>query len=171
MPRSRLDLLQWQDDILAKRAAGNTVDVIHHWLIDECGVTLTTRTLYNILRTWGSYNSTHATDDTEELRDRVKTVIYETWLIDKEIVEILELEGFQIKQRQLAKIRADMGLFKRIRGSSEDENRRIEAFMVEEMNRGTMSRYGKGHLWLALRHRGYLAARYDLICIDLFSTN
>ena len=43
--------------------------------------------------------------------------------------------------------------------------------MVEEMNYGIINRYGKKYLWLALYYYGYLAARYNLICIDLFFTN
>ena len=64
-----------------------------------------------------------------------------------------------------------MGLFKYIRGLNKDKNRRIKAFIIEEMNYGIISRYGKRYLWLALRYCGYLIVRYNLICINLFSTN
>ena len=43
--------------------------------------------------------------------------------------------------------------------------------MVEEINYGIISRYGKRYFWLALYYCGYLVARYDLICIDLFFIN
>ena len=83
-------------------------------LQQECNVKIPEKTLTKLLCQWGVRVNRPPAKDTPELRARIVELFrYET-LTDEETARVLESEGFVIGQRKLARMRKEMGLFKRL---------------------------------------------------------
>jgi transposase len=159
MPRAQKDLSPWRTEILELYDSNTTQTELIAWLQRQHNISISLRHLRKYLKEWKG-SKRKQSDTSEELRLRIQALFYEACLKDKEMVFILKQEGFQIEQRRLARIRADLGLYKRVQGCSAiEEDERVYNILQQELNHSTINRYGKSFLYTAIRRKGYIASR------------
>ena len=102
-------LEQYQKDILHQIY---TQQWKHHevitWLADNMDLIITPRTLQRYLRKWGAPQQDR-TEDTEELRQRMRVLLFRAKPSDKEILRQLQIDGFTVSLRGFVRIRKELG--------------------------------------------------------------
>jgi hypothetical protein len=83
-------------------------------LMEEFNIRVPERTLTKLLLQWGLRINRPPAKDTAELRARVTEIFRDGYLTDIETSRVLEQEGFTVGQRRVARLRKEMGLFKRL---------------------------------------------------------
>lgn len=115
MPRQkRTDIEPLKDIIVDWRRQGMILVDIRLKLMEEYNIRVPERTLTKLLCQWGLRINRPPTKDSAELRTRITEIFRDGRLTDAETSRVLEQEGFTVGQRKVARMRKEMGLFKRL---------------------------------------------------------
>lgn len=125
MPRSRIDLSPYKDQIISDHQAGVTIEEIRQNLPISIG----RAALYRYLRQWGCnlryYTRANGEDDEAgdeaRLHRLITGFVLEDSLSDQQILPLLSREGYPISGRTLRRIRMKLGLRRRTDDPKEQE--------------------------------------------------
>ncbi|KAF2090609.1 hypothetical protein K490DRAFT_53594 [Saccharata proteae CBS 121410] len=162
MGRKPTDLEPWKETIrkMIKEDNLRRQDVLE-WL-QEKGVDIHERTLNNRLRDWGIHKHVKS-DDTPELRARIKQLFFSTQNTEEVILGILHAEGWTIEQRRLSRIRHDLGLFRALtredRANIEEEDKKVMATIQTEIDKGEITSYTRDGLYEYFRAHEIIVSR------------
>jgi hypothetical protein len=96
------------------RREGMIIIDIRLKLMEEHNIRVPERTLTKLLCQWGLRINRPPTKDSAELRARITEIFRDGYLTDAETSRVLEQEGFTVGQRKIARMRKEMGLFKKL---------------------------------------------------------
>ena len=154
-----IDLEPFRDEIISLAEKGtsyqsicNSLQSIHNLKVDR--TILSTR-----LKTWGFISKTFAEDTI--LHDRLRTLIFQLSLLDKQILPILQSEGYKISGRTLRRLRGKLGISRRVVSAEgkADRSAEIQRVIESEINTGDIEGFGRSLLHKHLRRHGYLFPR------------
>jgi hypothetical protein len=162
MPRPRIDLEPYKEEILGLLSENVTHTAICATLEVKYDITLTPRTLQRSLLVWRPPTNRHRDTITRtDYQDRVAELLplYNT----QEILQILASEGIPSSVRTLCRIRADLGITLRL---SPEQRRQqfddIEAILIAENVIGEVEDYSYRTLYRHLRSMGLFYTEYVL---------
>ncbi|MCJ1255637.1 hypothetical protein MMC24_003454 [Lignoscripta atroalba] len=115
MPRPTINLSPHKQAIINLYRQDYTIDQICFYLLGTHNLHVTPRTITRRLTDWQQYKRVR-TKDSDELRARIKALFLERRLGDKEILEVLKGEGFEIGLWGVVRIRKQEGIRRRING-------------------------------------------------------
>ena len=78
------------------------------WLADNVDLVIDPRTLRRYLKKWGAPQQDR-TEDSEELRQRIRVVLCRAGASDKEMLQCLQSDGFTVTLRGFIRIRKELG--------------------------------------------------------------
>lgn len=114
MPRQRVDLDAWKDQVKQWLDEGLNFDEVRRNLWKEGGIQISAKTFGRRLREWDIYiKQPYLTNDMAALRKRVTEIFNEGRLTDSEARQTLKNEGFNVRARTYQNIRKELGLYKR----------------------------------------------------------
>jgi hypothetical protein len=94
------------------------------------------------------------------LRDRIRALFFEQGLEDKEMLRVLQDEGFPISLRSLGRLRRTLNLRRRENPAQADQrNPDLKELIKEELAKGTIVGYGKELLYRHFRSLGVIVSR------------
>jgi len=143
-----------------------TVDQIVRHLHEEHNVQITSRTVQRRLKDW-SVRRRAATIVSDELKQRIQYLFFEISLDDKEMLKVLQSEGFQLNKWALIRLRFELNLKRSVRTEADlrESNERIHQMISDELQKGVIDGYGYRYLYTHLRQKGHIAARNRLFQI------
>lgn len=149
MPR-HVDLELYRDQISSWVLGGMTqADVLAR--LKEAGVDISHRTLQGRLQAW-DIKVQPKIEDTPALRQRVIELFWSVSISDATTVAILQLDGYQITQRGLQRLRWKLGLLRRVpKENQEAVNETIRVALMKEYEDGRIQDYGKVFLSTFMR--------------------
>ena len=156
--RPAKDISLYRDEISNLISDGLTYNAIRTHLSTVYGVETSSRSFARYLAKWniGKYNKPV---DCPELRMRISALFF-TCLQDKNILKILQKEGYKIKARVLQQIRKDMGLLRRVDPFNQKEAQRLLFEIVQkELDKGHIEGYGRGNLYAYFRSQMHIVSR------------
>jgi hypothetical protein len=109
-PKNDIDFLR--ADIESFYFSGQTKQDIIDWLSQEHHIIVSSRTLKRRLSSWNILKTTRS-DSSDACKLRIFELFSQTCLHDKEMVDVLCTEGYQINQRGLQYIRMKYRLLRR----------------------------------------------------------
>ncbi|KAK4508353.1 hypothetical protein PRZ48_002091 [Zasmidium cellare] len=159
MPRHRVDMDQHKDFILERLKAGKPHVTVLKDLETERDLKISSSTLKRALTEWKfRANKREKLDDTEELRARVAYFFHELRLTDDETQKRLEEEGFSIGKIRLARLRKEMGLYKKCPPKEQElAEGAIAKALLQEIKNGGIEQMGRTKLY------NYLRAKYNVV--------
>ncbi|KAH6988799.1 hypothetical protein BKA56DRAFT_477300 [Ilyonectria sp. MPI-CAGE-AT-0026] len=160
MPRQRIDLEPYREQIRGKWQLRWTNAALCEWLRTDLNVPVSDTTLKRFLRIWG-FQREGRTEVTDALRDRLRFHFFEHYLTDERLLQVLQSEGFSITQKGLVRLRQEMDLRKR---HTREENITLReqaisciAQAVDPTRR--LAGYGREYLRTELRQQGFSTSR------------
>ena len=167
MPRPRIDLDLIRAHIVSWTQAHHTTEEIAQNIETTFGWTVSERTLYRRLNSWGIRRRVIA-EDTPNLRAQI-AILFRMSCTDDEIVIELQYCGININTYQVTRLRREMGLLRRL-SVFERAERDTQLFEIlrEELDSGRIEGYGRRLLRDYFQKMGHLVTRYHLL---FFSVN
>lgn len=163
MVRPTIDLEQYKAQIIQLYQAGKNPAAIALFLHEEHDAKAHSRTVSSRLQAWGirKYNPRTVRKESA-LLERIKGLFHEVGLKDKEILVVLQSEGFQINARTLRRVRTELGLVRRTDDPVQQQIQEETALqgLVQEIEAGTIEGYGKELLYRQMRQAGYAVPRF-----------
>jgi hypothetical protein len=149
--RPSKDLLCYKDEIVGLFLQGSTNRDIVSYLFNNYHIEIANRTLKRRLAEWG-VRKNERNDDTLQLRARISVLFFQCCLEDRDMLTVLEREGYSINARGLSRIRKDMGLIRRISPFNQEEAQRLLYETVrKELDKGFIEGFGRGNLYTYFR--------------------
>jgi hypothetical protein len=133
VPNAGKDLGPYKDQIIALYGTKLSAAQIARHLDSEHSILVTGRTINRHLIQWG-YTTRCRVEDSPQLRRRI-TALFHASLADKDMLLALQSEGFKIKKTGLARLRREMGLWRRVAPPDRDESKNH----LEEINVRSLS--------------------------------
>nr|OQO22884.1 hypothetical protein B0A51_08610 [Rachicladosporium sp. CCFEE 5018] len=163
MPRVRINLEPHRDQIREwLEDEGLTQEEVVAQLASRHGIRIAARTMRRFLTAAGIGTALRYEDD-HELRRRILNFHYMVQCSDKESIAMLALDGFEVSQRRLQRMRLAMGLKQRSRGACRAEmDTRMREALDQEMEQGHIEDFGKMHLYQYMRSQYNIAGRERL---------
>jgi len=124
--RPKVDLDWYRHELTGLYNEELKIDQLVQYLFDEYGIEITSRTLKRRFNEWGVRKHA-ATIVSDELKKRIQVLFSEVGLNDKEMLQVLQAEGFQIGQWALIRLRYELNLKRRSR--TEEQRAQAEAVM------------------------------------------
>jgi hypothetical protein len=169
--RPRKDLSLYKDEILKLFSDDWTYDNIRFHLRTTYGVIISCRTFNERVTEWGIRRNNKPVDS-PKLRIRISTLFFDFCLNDKDMLRVLQKDGYQIKARVLSQIRKDMGLHRRRDSFGQEEaDRMLLEIVQKELNKGHIEGYGRGNLYTYFRNQMHIVSRYVLLLSTLINTH
>ena len=164
--RNQIDLEPYREQICAWYRTNSSLKSVCERLLVQRNITIKPRTLARRLQEW-DVSKQARTNDTPELRLRMKALFFELNLNDREILEVLGSEGYQITTFGLVRLRQNMGLIRRLEESEWiDANDTVRMQIEEEMKNGLIQGYGREYLHAHFKRNGHAVSRFvhPLLC-------
>ncbi|KAJ5732710.1 hypothetical protein N7493_004191 [Penicillium malachiteum] len=160
MPPSTFDLYLYKDRIASLLLIGSSLAFISRFMKFEYGISISARTLAARLNDWGRRQPQLPALQNEELHIRVEELIFDYGLKDWAVLEVLWEDGFTISEHTLQRVRAHLGIRRRVNDPMEREQQKQEivALIIQEMRSGKLDlgNYDPVPVQEYLRQRGYL---------------
>lgn len=104
-------------------------------------------------------NCTTSTDFT--LHARIRVLIYQVGLEEKELLQVLQIEGFQVQARTLKYIWHGLGIFRRASNSiaAQAQVEEVLSTLQQELESGQIEEYGRKVLHQHVRSQGFMISR------------
>jgi hypothetical protein len=166
MPRPRIDLDLIRAHIISWTQAHHTTEEIAQNIETTFGWTVSERTIYRRLESWGIRRRVTA-EDTPNLRAQI-AILFRMSCTDDEIVIELQYCRYNINKTQVTRLRREMGLLRRL-SVFEREERDTQLFEIlrEELDNGRIEGYGRRLLRDYFQKNGQLVARYRLLLFSV----
>ncbi|KAJ6014672.1 hypothetical protein N7540_009263 [Penicillium herquei] len=160
MPPSKFDLYPYKDRIASLLLLGSSVAFISRFMKFEYGISVSARVLGARLEDWGLRQTQLPALQNEDLHIRVEELIFDYGLKDWKVIEVLWGDGFTISEHTLQRVRAHLGIRRRVNDPWEREQQRqeVEALITREIRAGNLDlgNYDVAPVHEYLRQRGYL---------------
>ncbi|KAL4933488.1 uncharacterized protein BDV17DRAFT_252101, partial [Aspergillus undulatus] len=167
MPRPAINLDPYRLEISQLYLAGETPDSIALNLAAKYQISVTAPTIKVRLRTWGirKQNRTAARD--EALHARIKVLVYQVGLEEKELLQVLQREGFNIQPRTLKYVRHSLGIFRRVSNpiTAQAQVESVLSHLRTALASGQIEGYGRKMLHQHIRSQGFMISRDRLFGI------
>ncbi|KAL4889310.1 hypothetical protein BDV59DRAFT_195730 [Aspergillus ambiguus] len=159
--RKAINLEPYKDQILSLYSSHLSVNSILAYIQDEYSFQISKRTLENRLQQWGVYRQDRTTSSSSLLHARIRVLFFQVGLEDREILQVLEKEGYSISSRTLRRLRINLGLYRRTKDPITQQLQREEILdvLVQEAEKGIIQGYGKEMLHRYIRNKGFIIGR------------
>ena len=159
--RKAIDLEPYRDEIISLYSSSTSVDLIRTSLQEKYNLQISKRTLENRLQQWEIRRQDRTIASNPLLHARIRVLFFQVGLEDKELLSVLQKDGFCISSRTLERLRTQLGLFRRVRDPLAQQLQREEMLkvLVREAERGVIQGYGKELLHRHIRSKGYIIGR------------
>ncbi|KAL5366644.1 hypothetical protein BJX96DRAFT_170107 [Aspergillus floccosus] len=137
--RKAINLEPYRDEIISLYSTSTSVDSIR-----------IKRTLENRLQQWEIRRQDRTIASNPLLHARIRVLFFQVGLEDKELLSVLQKEGFSIFSRTLRRLRTQLGLFRRVRDPLAQQLQREEMLKALEL------------LHRHIRSKGYIIRRNRL---------
>jgi hypothetical protein len=160
MPRTSIDLEPFKEEILQLVQDGlSSANIAAHFRVRH-GFTVSERTIKSRLQGWGTRRRNLNVNTDSRLRDRIRALFFEQGLEDKEMLRVLQDEGFPISLGSLGRLRRTLNLRRRENPAQADQrNPDLKELIKEELAKGTIVGYGKELLYRHFRSLGVIVSR------------
>ena len=159
-PTSAID--QYKEEILDLFVNDETIESIAEELLSKYNLKVNRRTIQRRLKEWG-FTKRVRIKDTDKLEKQILVLFYQCGLSDKDMLIVLQEQGYEISLRTLSNFRRKIGLKRRIDPNNLDEvENAIKIAVQNELNDGTIEGLGKGHLY-----KLYLFPEQDAYCLPV----
>ncbi|RAL05332.1 Clr5 domain-containing protein [Aspergillus ibericus CBS 121593] len=160
MPRS-IDLEPYKAEIISLFQNNTTSADIASHLQRSHRLQVRERTIKARLRSWGVSKRNRTATSNPQLHTRISELFLNQGLEERELLQVLQSEGFQISSRTLRRIRTQLGLVRRTDDPVQRQMQEDEAlkYLREESKKGTLKGYGRGLLTSHIRGQGIIIAR------------
>jgi Clr5 domain len=139
-----------------------TSNDVLQYLSNHHDLVMSKRTLERRLSEWG-YTQRQQTDDTPLLRARMKVLFYDVGLDDETMLYILQEEGYSVGLVAMQRLRRTMSMHRRIGHFSQRmKNSILEEIVQMELDKGTITQYGRSRVQEHFRMQGIFVSRYVL---------
>ena len=159
--RKAIDLEPYRDEIISLYSSSTSVDLIRTSLQEKYNLQISKRTLENRLQQWEIRRQDRTIASNPLLHARIRVLFFQVGLEDKELLSVLQRDGFCISSRTLERLHTQLGLFRRVRDPLAQQLQREEMLevLVREAERGVIQGYGKELLHRHIRSKGYIIGR------------
>ena len=159
--RKAIDLEPYRDEIISLYSSSTSVNSIRTSLQEKYNLQISKRTLENRLQQWEIRRQDRTIASNPLLHARIRVLFFQVGLEDKELLSVLQKDGFYISSRTLERLRTQLGLFRRVRDPLAQQLQREEMLkvLVREAERGVIQGYGKELLHRHIRSKGYIIGR------------
>jgi Clr5 domain len=160
MPRPSIDLGSYKAEIISLFRCDHSADSIAKILHDKYNLQITDRTIRSRLQEWGIRKRNRTISSDPILHRRIKILFFQVGLEEKEMLQILQAEGFEITARTLRRLRSRLGLRRRTKPI--EAQLQVEEVIREiqsELDKGTIEGYGKEFLHRHFRSKGFMISR------------
>lgn len=160
MPRS-IDLEPYKAEIISLfRNNTTSLDIALH-LQQTHHLQVRERTIKARLSSWGVSKRNRTATSNTQLHTRISELFINQGLEERELLQVLQSEGFEISSRTLRRIRTRLGLVRRTNDPVQRQMQEDEAlkYLREESKKGTIKGYGRGLLTSHMRGQGIIIAR------------
>jgi transposase len=159
MGRPTCDVDQYQEEISDLYQSGQTVDSIARELLSEYNFDVNPRTIQRRLKEWGLTRRIRV-KHTNELENQILVLFYQCGLSDKDMLYVLQKQGYRINARTLGNLRRRIGLKRRIDPNKlDDVEDAIKTAVQNELNEGSIEGLGRGHLYTYFRSKMHNVSR------------
>jgi hypothetical protein len=161
MPRSAINLEPYKAEIVALYTKNIPCDSIIENLSRTHNITISERTLRARLRGWGIQKQNRTVGTNQVLHARIKVLFYHIGLEERELLEVLQQDGFDITARTLLYLRHKLGLYRRIKNPIVDQ-KQVENVLEQlraELNHSKVEGFGETLLHTFYQSKGHLLAR------------
>lgn len=115
--------------------------------MEKRGVKISRNSFYVRLCQWNSIDQGQ-TKNTLQLHIRIAYLFYQICLQNKELLQVLQVERFQITARGFVTFRHNLGLQRRISFHKiEETDQFLLAVVQKELDKGVITDYGRDHLY------------------------
>ena len=136
----------------------STEDIASH-LLTNYRINVTAKTIKRRLKVW-DVSKRIRTKESPQLRARISTLFFEYCANDKEILYILQKEGYTIGKWGLISLRKQLGLNRRVsRFDREEADQKLREIVQEELDKGLIEGYGRGFLYTHFRNQMHIVSR------------
>ncbi|KAM0803128.1 hypothetical protein BDR22DRAFT_802080 [Usnea florida] len=153
-------LEEYKNDILRQVSQGWKDHEVITWLTDNKDLVIERRTLLRYFKKWG-VSRLDRTEDTQELRDRIRVFFCRAGATDEEMLRWLRIDGFTITPTGLVRIRKELG-YKRLEPSQEARDHMdeiVRGLIEEEAGKNVIQSLGRGMLVEHFRKLGHPVIR------------
>ena len=142
--RPSIDLSLYKDLIINKFQDGISAFDISELLLAQHHISVKPRTIQRRLLEW-QVSRRPKCDDNPQLRCRIAVLFYQCCLSDKNIIRVLQKEGYCVTPRSLERIRKAMGIKRKVMSIAETDHL-LDEIVQKELDKGTIEGYGCGSL-------------------------
>ena len=158
MPKA-IDLSRYKKIIISRFEDDISAESIAEYLWQTYHLKVTEKTIRRRLREWG-IGRRNFLEDTPELRARIAGLYYNFCFSDKEIINVLEREGYPITSWNLSSLRRKIGLKRKVDSLNREEaDETLFEAVQKELDKGDIEGLGRGHLYTYFRMHGHNVAR------------
>lgn len=155
------DLNEFQEEILARFRAGQTYNDIANHLLTQYNFSINGHTIQRRLKQWRVSKRVRPLKKEEEnLQSQVKKMFFEGLMTDREMLYVLQKQGYQIGIGGLRNLRKRLKLYRRL---SNEQFREYEddfrSMVQQELNRGTIEGYRHKYLYTYFRSQQHIISR------------
>ena len=169
MGRPSINVMLYRSEILDLRQRGLRSEEISQTIQRLFDVKISSSTIKRRLREWDVMSKRKQTEDSPELRVRIRYLFFEIQLEDEDMLRTLKTEGFDLGLTGLVRLRKEMGLHRRLRGeeAQQEADEVLRHHIQEQQQKGTIEGYGRGLLFTHFRQQGINTSRYVCLIQDL----
>ena len=163
--RPRVDLDPYKEEIIRLHQSGSDLRSILQSLSLHHNINIHERTLHNRLRDWGIRRNQRpiSPNRLEDLENHIQLLFFENGLEDKDMLKVLQAEGFDIAMKTLKRHRLKLGIVRRPTDltpeTKEAADRIIQKLLEAEMKKKVIDGYGRRLLYQHMRQQGNIIAR------------
>ena len=160
-----IDLDPHREQILQLYGDDNSLPMIIQRLSTRYDINVSERTLHSRLQEWGvrKRKAPISGSRLEELENHIQLLFYEQGLEDRDMLKVLQVEGFDIAMKTLKRHRLKLGILRRPTALTSETKRtadRIISMLLEaEMKKKVIDGYGRRLLYQHMRQQGNIIAR------------
>ena len=161
--RKAIDLSRYKEIIISQFQNNTSAESIAEYLLLTYQVKVTEKTIRRRLHEWG-IGRRNFLEDTPELRTRIAGLYYNFCFSDREIVKVLEKEGYSVTPWNLGSLRRKMGLKRKVDHTNREEaDEALFEAVQKELDKGDIEGLGRDYLYTYFRMHGHNVARYNRI--------
>src|SRR5205807_8525500 len=140
---------------------GLSFDQLSEYLLSEHQIQVTARTIKRRFQVWGIRKRHPPIVLSDELKKRIQVLFFEIRLDDKDMLHVLQQEGFQIGKYALVRLRFELNLRRREYKIEQQQEADIivRNLVAQELEKGAIDGYGRRYLYTYFRQRGFICAR------------
>ena len=160
--RRAINLDPYKDEILSLYTSRTTVTSILTLLYKKYNIQISKRTLESRLQSWDIQYQNRTLISDPLLHARIRVLFFQVGLEEKELLSVLQTEGYSLSSRTLQYIRTKLGLKRRVRDPIQAQLQREQILEVlqAEAEKRLIQAYGKEMLHRYIRGQGFIIERY-----------